>query len=68
MRNFFKFLWPSRNTYLSVTKLPHKLGISLLLKVFLQKILWYSSYSKAPIIRTGPVIRTVLIFLGTLQL
>ena len=25
-------------------------------------------YSKVPIIRTGPIIRTVLIFLGTLQL
>ena len=34
MRNFFKFLWPSRNTYLSVTKLPHKLGISLLLRYY----------------------------------
>ena len=27
-----------------------------------------SVYSKVPIIRTGPIIRTVLIFLGTLQL
>ena len=26
------------------------------------------SYSKVPIIRTGPIIHTVLIFLGTLQL
>ena len=26
------------------------------------------SYSKVPIIRTGPIICTVLIFLGTLQL
>ena len=28
----------------------------------------YVTYSKVPIIRTGPIIRTVLIFLGTLQL
>ena len=28
----------------------------------------FSIYSKVPIIRTGPIIRTVLIFLGTLQL
>ena len=27
-----------------------------------------NQYSKVPIIRTGPIIRTVLIFLGTLQL
>ena len=27
-----------------------------------------SRYSKVPIIRTGPIIRTVLIFLGTLHL
>ena len=27
-----------------------------------------SKYSKVPIIRTGPIIRNVLIFLGTLQL
>ena len=27
-----------------------------------------TTYSKVPIIRTGPIIRTVLIFLGTLQL
>ena len=29
---------------------------------------WIQNYSKVPFKHTGPIIRTVLIFLGTLQL
>ena len=32
------------------------------------KFEFQTTYSKVPIIRTGPIIRTVLIFLGTFQI